>query len=195
LEALSCALARTAILHQGDPGILGWLTVAVYAVAALACLAVGLRARSAAPSGIAERGFWLLAALLLVFVAANKQLDLHILFSKSMRCFAQQNGWTDEARRAVQQKVIICIAIAALTIGGLLVASMRRHLGQVWPALLGLAIVVGFTFMRAAAFNKLDGPLHALLANDIAKSIIELCGPVVILVAASPRLRKVQTQS
>ncbi len=84
----SCALERWSP-RIGDPSLMGWLTVGVYLLAGLVALWVLASARFPAATRGRERLFWLFVALILFFLAINKQLDLQSYLTAVGRCVAQ----------------------------------------------------------------------------------------------------------
>lgn len=186
LQALSCSVGSWTFWREGDPGLAGWITVGVYVVAAVLGGAVAWRGGSAGGS----RAFWALVAVLLAVLAINKQLDLQILFSRTMRCMAADEGWSDPERRSIQQRILIGIGLGLAALVGVVAIRMRRRVAQVRLPLFGLALVGLFVAVRAAAFNHLDGPLHRMLTTDRVKDSLELAGPLVILAAAILRLAR-----
>ena len=150
---LDCAF-RSWLPGFGDPTPAGWVTVAAYLVAAaLAFRMAALRTRP--PQRTAERAFWALAGLGLVFLAVNKQLDLQSLMTAAGRCAARMQGWYG-ARRPVQVAVILGLVAAAGLVGLLTLALLWRSLGRTLPAILGLAAITAFVLVRAVGFHHVD---------------------------------------
>jgi len=186
LHALSCSFGSWTFWREGDPGYAGWVTVAVYAAAATLSGVVAMRGGKAGGS----RAFWVLVAVLLAGLAINKQLDLQILFSRTMRCLAADEGWSDPDRRAIQQQVLLGVGTGLAALVGLAAVGLRRRVARVWLPLVGLALIALFIAVRAAAFNHLDGPMHRLLTTARVKDTLELAGPLVILIAAALRVAR-----
>ncbi len=174
-------IARGWMPAIGDPDLWGWTVVAAYAVAALLCL-------RAARSGTGrERAFWTGAALLMVALGLNKQLDLQTLLTVTGRCLARAQGWYRD-RGAVQLRFIEAVAILAAIATLLAAVLMRRHLARLWPALLGVGAVLAYVTIRAASFHHVDQLLFRPgLLGIKADSVLEMGG--IVLIAANAGLR------
>ena len=79
----------------GDPTVVGWITVVAYGVSA----ALSLRCARRTAIGL-EHWFWVGAAVALVLLGFNKQLDLQTLVTQIGRDMAMREGWYAERRVA-----------------------------------------------------------------------------------------------
>src|SRR5690348_4626192 len=134
----------------GDPTIGGWVTVFLYAVAAVSVFRT-LRE-------VPERGesvFWHGVFFLLVALGINKQLDLQSALTEFGRVLAYSEGWYGE-RRTVQLWFIIAVAALCFALAIVLMVSIRRAPGPTWVALLGMAVLFAFVLIRAASFHHID---------------------------------------
>ncbi|PQO22977.1 isopropylmalate isomerase [Rhodobacteraceae bacterium WD3A24] len=175
---LDCALTRWQP-GLGDPHPMGWITVAAYAAAALAAWRAGGR-------GIGmgrERVFWRLTAVLLAFLAVNKQLDLQSFMTATGRCVAQAEGWYDQ-RRAVQRTVILALMATAVAVWAGLVMLLRGALARVGLALTGLVFVFAFVLIRAVGFHHMDSLIDMEVMSVRMNWALELTGPALIILAA-----------
>jgi hypothetical protein len=175
----------------GDPTVLGWLTVAVYLFAAVACGWAAWRdgGRRARPVV-----FWLVLAILLTLLGINKQLDLQSLLTVVARRLLSQQGLY-QARRTYQVAFIGCVAILSL---GALVAFLwfsRHELRSRWLALVGMVFILGFVVIRAASFHHVDALLASELGGLKWNWIFEIGGVLVVCVAASRAVWKGRTTS
>lgn len=154
----------------GDPSLLGWATVASYAVAAWLCREAARRAgRTAhtvarlAPVHAADQralaAFWTGACALLVLLGVNKQLDLQSLLTQVGRDLAIAQGWY-ETRHRVQVAFVAGLAGLGALAGAGVAWRLRRVLGRVAGPLLGLAAIAVFVVVRAASFHHVDLRLH-----------------------------------
>ncbi len=179
----------------GDPSVMGWVTVAVYAAAALLAALVARRAPFPARSRGRERTFWILAALVLAFLAVNKELDLQSALTALGRCDARLQGWYD-ARRAVQESFIwgLIVAAAAVLLG--LLVWLRRTWSRTALPLFGLVFVAGFVLVRAVGFHHMDRLIDTrVILGDLplrANWLLELPGPLLIAAAAAILLARRQ---
>lgn len=167
----------------GDPHPMGWVTVAVYLLAALAAASVVRRDAFPPGSRARERMFWTLAALLLLFLAVNKQLDLQSFMTAAGRCMAQAQGWY-ENRRVVQVAFILVLAGAGVLVLLGLRRLLRGTLARTGLALLGLVLVTVFVVIRAAGFHHMDMLIGARIAGMRLNWLLELPGPLLVLAAA-----------
>ncbi len=165
----------------GDPTVMGWLTVAAYGVAGLACLLAARRSL--------EPRFWVILGLVMLALAVNKQLDLQSALTAMGRCIAQMQGWYEE-RREVQRRVIIGLIAAAVGLMLLMLWAMRRNLARVLPAVVGTAFVLGFVAVRAAGFHHMDAFISMTIGSARMNWVLELTGIVLILLNAMWRLAR-----
>jgi hypothetical protein len=100
-----------------------WLIVAAYALGTLLAWAAHREALERR-----ERNFWLIAAIFLLLMGLNKQLDLQTLLSDSVRSMAKAQGWY-EARRLVQGVFILALCLGAAAGAALLAAADSVHPG------------------------------------------------------------------
>ena len=183
---LTCALTRWSP-GLGDNHPMGWVTVGVYLLAALAS-ARAARGMGRVGTEGRERRFWWIAFAVLLFLGVNKQLDLQSLMTMLARCHASLAGWYDD-RRELQRAFIYAVAAGGLMMIGLLALLLRGILGRVWPALLGLGFVCGFVLIRAASFHQMDGLLGTVALGLRVNWLLELPGPLLVLAVALSRHR------
>ncbi|MEP3333777.1 isopropylmalate isomerase [Sedimentitalea sp.] len=162
----------------GDPGVMGWATVAVYGVAALLC-AVAFYKQPAGRLKVFGYGLTLLLMLLMV----NKQLDLQSALTAGARCLAQLQGWYED-RRAIQVGFILVLLLYCIGFGLFVVWVMWRHLGQIWLMLLGLILLLAFIAVRAVGFHHFDAIINAQVGNVRLNWVLELGGLTLIAVNA-----------
>lgn len=189
LQALLLATAADGRWHPGigDPSLLGWATVAAYAVAACLCgiaarraLGIGRTVASLAPVEAANQralaAFWLGACALLALLGVNKQLDLQSLLTQVGRDLALAQGWYQGRHRVQAAFVAGLAALGAL--GGVAIAWwLRRVIVRVAGPLLGLAVLTTFVVVRAASFHHVDlrlrgGPLPLNLFLELGGILV-----------------------
>ena len=174
LDSLMACVADRWRPQIGDPHLMGWLTVAVYGIAALLAFWSGRRLRT---SGRAvpwsERLFWPMLAVLMLALMVNKQLDLQSLLTAVGRCFAMADGWYAD-RRPVQRRFIEILALATcLGVLGLSV-MLRRSLRRLWLVVLGVGAVCGFVLIRAVGFHYTDRLIGMVVAGWRMNWVLEL---------------------
>lgn len=179
---LTCAFTQWSP-GLGDNNLMGWLTVVVYLLAALAAGRVARRLAGSDPVTRRERRFWVITTAILLFLAVNKQLDLQSLLTMLARCHARLAGWYD-GRRALQEAFIYLVAAAAVVTIGLLTLMLRGILGRVWLALVGLGFVCAFVVIRAASFHHVDVFLGSTAAGIKLNWLLELPGPCLVALVA-----------
>jgi hypothetical protein len=150
----------------GDPTVMGWVTVAAYALAsffafqALRASRLGAQKLSAVAPEEANNQkrlsqLWGLVTLAMVLLGINKQLDLQSLFTEIMRDMARSQGWYQE-RRKLQVLFILCVAGLGAMGTGALAYVMRKVMWRVTGAIVGLGLIVSFVVIRAASFHNVD---------------------------------------
>ena len=173
----------------GDPTWGGWLTVVLYAVAAVFCWRV-LRAGDtlmplASPD---ERWVWRALLAALVALGVNKQLDLQSALTEMGRLVADRQGWYAERQR-VQLAFVAGMAILGLT---LLVALIYLAWGTPTSTLWAMAGAVGllvFVLIRAASLHRIDQWLGVSVAGLRINWVLEMGALLVILGGARRRLQ------
>lgn len=173
----------------GDPTVTGWLTVFLYAAAAVLATVLATAFRSPI---IARREvhFWLVIAVAFAALAINKQLDLQSLLTDIGRALANAQGWYDN-RRVVQSIFITAVGAGALVSFGVVAILWRR---SAWPnrmAQLGTALVIAFVAIRASSFHGMD----RLIAFEIVpylrmNAVLEISGIGLVLLGSGKRLRQ-----
>jgi hypothetical protein len=170
----------------GDPTVLGWVTVAAYLLAAVAC---GLAAwREPMPDGTRRpragpSRFWVALAGLLLALGVNKQLDLQSLLTQIGRDTIRAWGLYSE-RRELQLGFILAVAMICCAALGAFFWAARRTLKRRWPAIAGILFILGFVTIRAASFHNVDIFLAARLGGMKWNWILELGGIAVVAAAA-----------
>lgn len=183
----------------GDPTIWGWITVVIYALAAIISARTMQLAAFPAESATRERVFWALLALGLAFLAINKQLDLQTLLTTAGRCAAQIQGWYD-ARRSLQAGLIIGLLVFVVLGGVFFLILLRGTLRRSAVPLLGAMFVCGFVLVRAVGMHQVDAMigmrLPAAFGSVKVNFLLEAPGPLIIMgwgLWLSRRNRRLQT--
>jgi hypothetical protein len=139
----------------GDPSWGGWLTVALYLLAALSfgVVAAGMRQRQAHAGS--EVRIWAVLAILFAVLGVNKQLDIQTAFTEIGRIVAKEQGWYAE-RGAVQTLFVIGVGVLALVTALVVLYWSISAPVATRIALFGAVCVVGYVVIRAASFHHMD---------------------------------------
>jgi hypothetical protein len=162
---------------------MGWLTVVAYGIATLLCSREALRHREDWERAL----FWGGAALLMLLLGVNKQLDLQTWMTLVGRKTAMAGGWY-EKRRAVQLVFIILLTVGAFALAGRLWRMVHQIGADLWLPALGVFLVVCFVIVRAASFHYVDRLLGVRLAGFKMNWLFEL-GAISVVVAGALRAR------
>lgn len=162
----------------GDPTLGGWLTVVSYAV----CAGLAARAVTRAQKG-RERGLWVLIAVAMLALAANKQLDLQSALTAMGRCISQLQGWYHERREVQRLTIEAGLGVAALMLA-LGLYLMRQQVRRNALAMIGLGVVAGFVAVRAVSFHHFDMFLKDSFLNIRHNFLLENSGLVLIALNA-----------
>ncbi|MFN0116205.1 MAG: isopropylmalate isomerase [Paracoccaceae bacterium] len=189
---LACTLARW-LPRMGDPNLMAWITVLIYALAAAASLraARGVR-HDVTPVARREWWFWTLAAVLLALYAVNKQLDGQAFATALARCTAKAQGWYGH-RHPLQIAFIALLAAGAVAAFVAVSRRLSGTLGRTGLAAFGLVFVTAFILIRAVGFQHLDRLLHLKVAGVRANLLLEIPGP--LLVAAGAALSRIAARA
>ena len=185
---LGCALEKWQP-GIGDPTILGWVTVLIYAVTAVLTCVIVVLAPFPDESHQRERIFWFGLFMILCALGINKQLDLQTLVTAVGRCLADAQGWYED-RKAVQVEFILSLVACAcglmLWFFWLLRGTWRRST----VPMLGLGLLIGFVLVRATSFQNIDTGFGQTSLSMWGKLWFELSGPFLIMVMGVILLKK-----
>ena len=172
-----------------NPNFLGWLVVAFYGLAAMACgrAAVLARARRGPGPQQGQRaggaGMWWALASMLCFLGVNKQLNLQSLFLAAGRQAAAAGGWYNH-RRAAQLAFSLVFGLGVCLALVWLEARQRGFFKQNPLALWGALILGLFVALRAATINHLHEFLGLSLRDKEWAWVLEMGGSVLIAIGA-----------
>jgi len=175
----------------GDPSFMGWFTVAAYAAAAILCFIAALQGLGAddPKRNRRRRGLWLGAAVLMLILCINKQLDLQSLFTDVGRVLARREGWYG-SRRVVQYWFVLAVAAAGAFTLIIMAWKIRSALRENRVMLIGLASLITFIIIRAASFHHVDMFILSEILGIRVNWLLELGGiGLVSLGAAQAILR------
>jgi hypothetical protein len=169
----------------GDPSFMGWFTVGSYFLCVIVAL---MAARSKKKAERKVFSFWMIVALLMIFLGINKQLDLQSLFTEIGRQIAKKQGWMEE-RRIVQFWFIVLFGSVA--IGGFLLFAIiwRDFFRRFKLAWVGLFFILSFIVIRAASFHHFEEVLASEVLGARMNWVLELTGIYLIAAAGIKEMR------
>jgi hypothetical protein len=174
----------------GDPSAIGWVTVAAYFVTALLCYRAARHAKGFDPYAAVDTKLalvWFGLVWLLGVLGVNKQLDLQSLLTQIGEDMAHAQGWYKN-RRMVQAAFIAAISVGSVAVGGLALFWLRDRLAQLWPAIVGVTLMLSFVVIRAASFHHVDWLLYRSTGPSQLNGVLEL-GALAIIAWAALRPR------
>jgi hypothetical protein len=173
----------------GDPTLLGWVTVAAYFAAMLACGRVWrLDLRASRAGETASPTLWLILAVLLGLLGVNKQLDLQSLATDIGRTLAKRQNWYAQ-RRELQAAFIVGVGAAGLVLLAVFTWLARREPKRNVTALAGIVLLFAFVMIRAASFHHFDLFIQSRFAGVKWNAILELGGISVVAIGAALAIR------
>ena len=184
LAALRVCIAHDWTPTIGDPEITGWLTVISYVV----CLVLAVMVLRRRPAR-AARGLWWVIALLMAFLAVNKQLDLQTALTVTGRCMARAQGWYD-SRQVVQLAFIAGLLAGIVLTLAWATKTLRGQMRGNGLALAGLAVLCGFVLVRAVGFGHVDRLISMDFADISFNFWFENSGLLLIAINALILLRR-----
>ena len=160
-----------------DPSTSAWFVVAAYFIGAAAAFMAGRSARRR------DARFWIGAALLLVILGLNKELDLQSMLTESARALTRNLGWYEQ-RRLLQGLFLLALAGAGLAVIATLVNRLRYSALPVKVAAIGIGLLFAFILLRAASFHHIDEWVTIDVAGVRSGWWLELAGIAVIALSA-----------
>lgn len=175
MAALSSLGGSLVVAHDAP---VAWFVVAAYFASAVAAWLAG-----SSSGAKRDRHFWYVAAVLLVLLGINKQLDLQTTLTVVGRDMAKREGWFDQ-RRLVQEAFVLVLVVGASLVGGALALWLRRSATAVKVAAAGVVLLFAFILLRAASFHHMDSWVTRNVAGLRSGWWLELLGIAVISLSA-----------
>ncbi|MDO8989013.1 MAG: hypothetical protein Q7U91_05205 [Sideroxyarcus sp.] len=175
----------------GDPTIVGWLTVALYAVAAMMCWRAALeckRPRLKKTTRPLESALWWFLSIVLWFLCINKQLDLQTAITETARMLSHRDGWYGE-RQVYQQMFIKVLVLGGASCACLLLFITWKMSRAIKLAMFGLCLLGVFIVIRASSFHHFDVFIGSSVLGIRWNWILEISGIGIVSLAAYRRLR------
>ena len=171
----------------GDPSVIGWITVALYAIGAWQSYRVATLRSSMLGKG--ERSIWWILVFGLAFLCINKQLDLQSAFTEFGRILSKQQNWY-EYRRQMQLFFIIGIASIAMFFAIALFFLVRKASFATHLALAGAICLLSFIVIRAVGFHYVDIHLFDDFLGIKLNWVYEIVGICMIIIAARMQFKQ-----
>jgi hypothetical protein len=173
----------------GDPTVVGWVTVLLYAWAAWRCHRVlqKNRAQRLALSGN-ETLIWRLLVAGLIALGINKQLDLQTALTEAARLLAHEQGWYEQRRQYQEAFIAACIVMGVTAMAAMAVLTWNAPAATLW-ACAGAAGLLTFVLVRASSFHHVDEALGWQLGGLRLNGILEMGSLCLIGRAARKRTR------
>lgn len=167
----------------GDPSLMGWITVAAYALAAFTCYLAARRANRAPGLAAGSRGMWILVTMMMAFLCLNKQLDLQSLATDVGRVVAWKQGWYKE-RRDFQKWFVLGALVAAFLTTAFFIFRYRTFWKTHFLLASGIAFLTTFIIVRAISFHHVDVILKSQIGGVRMNWFLELTGIGLVWLAA-----------
>ncbi len=175
----------------GDPTVMGWATVAGYALASLLCIWTAMRWRHDQSAARSNKSavFWLTLGIIMFALAINKQLDLQMWFWQTGKTFAKAHGVYGQ-RRLIQLASLGCIALIATGVFLHFLRITRGAYGQYALALFGVLFTLSFVIIRASSLHHVDALLGWHVGGLKMNFILENTGIFLVIIAAARAVRQ-----
>ena len=167
----------------GDRDVVGIVTTLAYLAAFVACFVVMRQAAPRTVNATMHRWFWFVVGGVELLLGLNKQADLQIALTRSLRAWARSGGWYHNRR---QLQFAFCVVVTIAVVIALIVAwrKVRTWPAPYWVALLAIALQMLYVLIRIASFHHLDALLSMDWSHLKLSWMIELFGVVLCLLAA-----------
>ncbi len=165
---------------NGDPTLMGDLTVLAYLITAVSCAIAAWKCKNLPEKPAKHRWFWSAIALLFFFFAFNKHTNLQSGFTSFFRLMAYDAQWYD-----VRQSVQVPFVLGVLVVMALLFIFVLWLLRSLWKTYLltivGAAYQLAFVIVRAASLHAVDGLINYAIAGIRMNWVLEFAGIMLVL--------------
>ena len=171
----------------GDPSLMGWFTVAGYAVGAVLAALAGRAEAEICCEVQGSRGevkLWMAVAVAMACLCVNKQLDLQSLLTDIGRVVARHQGWYEQ-RRWVQEWFVLGVLVGAGASGSWFIWRYRAFCMSHKLLAGGTLFLLTFVLVRAVSFHHVDMILGTTVIGFRGNWILELTGILLISLAAA----------
>lgn len=177
-------------LRFNDPTLFAWLTVFAYLMASILCTTCILFLERIFPnqSLIVHRLIWAGLAVAMLFLGANKQLDLQSPLTRAIKGMAYRQGWAEWGQLA---QVLLVTFLGAFSILVIFIVSwsIRKTWKQYWILLIGLMFLARFIIVRVASIYGVSLPELSQLTGGLRVTwLLEILGAMLVAIAAAQNL-------
>jgi len=174
----------------GDPTFMGWFTVVAYFAAAWLCVAArrALREHVSQPELGRQPQVWSAAAVFMVLLGINKELDLQTFFTALGRAVLTNHGWMP-IHREIQLVFISSFVTAAMSVLVFACWLVRHRRREYWLLMLGVTVTTTFIVVRASSFHNFDHFIGTYVIGVKMNWALELSGIALTALAARSRIR------
>lgn len=178
---------------NGDPSLMGDVTVVAYAITAVFCFIAAWKSKGIADNSKKHRLFWFCVGLLFFFFAFNKHTNFQSGFTSFFRTLAYESEWYD-----VRQSVQIPFIVGVLLITAVLLLLASWILKPIWQdyklTILGVAYQLAFVIIRASSLHAMDGIINFTFAGIRMNWVLEFVGILIVVGTAVNFLRHINKE-
>ena len=164
---------------NGDPTLMGDVTVLAYAITAVFCFIAAWKSRSIVDNHKKHQLFWFGVGLLFVFFAFNKHTNFQSGFTSFFRTLAYESAWYD-----VRQSVQIPFIVGVLIVTAVLLLLASWILRPIWQdhklTIVGVAYQLAFVAIRASSLHAMDGIINFTFAGIRMNWVLEFVGILIV---------------
>ncbi len=179
---------------NGDPTLMGDVTVIAYGITAVLCFIAMWKSKVITDNRKKHQLFWLGVGLLFVFFAFNKHTNFQSGFTSFFRTLAYESQWYD-----VRQSVQIPFIVGVLLLTAVLLLLASWTLRSIWQdyklTILGVAYQIAFVTIRASSLHAMDGIINFTVAGIRMNWILEFVGILIVAGTAVSFLRHLNKEA
>lgn len=165
---------------NGDPMLMGDVTVLAYLVTAVLCTIAAWKCKNIPENPSKHRWFWTAVALLFFFFAFNKHTNLQSGFTSFFRLMAYDAQWYD-----VRQSVQIPFVVGVLLVTAVLLILAVWLLRSLWKmyllTIIGVVYQLAFVIVRASSLHAMDAIINYSVAGIRMNWVLEFAGILLVL--------------
>ena len=165
---------------NGDPTLMGDVTVLAYLVTAVSCTIAAWKCKNIPENASKHRWFWTAVSLLFFFFAFNKHTNLQSGFTSFFRLMAFDAQWYD-VRQSVQIPFVVGVLVVTAVILIFALWLLRSLWKIYWLTIIGVAYQLAFVIVRATSLHAMDGLINYTIAGIRMNWVLEFAGILLVL--------------